>query len=113
VGTLKITRGSATRDFFRCPTRENNFFRLSSYCTVIPHYCFFSETRFREFVSNVRLQDCLKKFFDDKQNDVHDAIEDTKDCKRIAEEAASRRDYKDVLDMLDKNKKYLLPLMLD
>jgi hypothetical protein len=55
----------------------------------------------------------LKKFFDDKQNDVHDAIEDTKDCKRIAEEAASRRDYKDVLDMLDKNKKYLLPLMLD
>jgi hypothetical protein len=39
VGTPKITRGSATRDFFRCPTRENNFFRLSSYCTVIPH-CF-------------------------------------------------------------------------
>jgi hypothetical protein len=33
VGTSKITR-----DFFRCPTRENNFFRLSSYCTVIPHY---------------------------------------------------------------------------
>jgi hypothetical protein len=30
VGTPKITRGSATR--------ENNFFRLSSYCTVIPHY---------------------------------------------------------------------------
>jgi hypothetical protein len=25
VGTPKITRGSATRDFFRCPTRENNF----------------------------------------------------------------------------------------
>jgi hypothetical protein len=23
--TPKITRGSATRDFFRCPTRENNF----------------------------------------------------------------------------------------
>jgi hypothetical protein len=36
VGTPKITRGSATRDFFLCPTRENNFFRLSSYCTVIP-----------------------------------------------------------------------------
>jgi hypothetical protein len=31
VGTPKITRGSATR--------ENNFFRLSSYCTVIPHDC--------------------------------------------------------------------------
>jgi hypothetical protein len=29
VGTSKITRGYATRDFFRCPTRENNFFRLS------------------------------------------------------------------------------------
>jgi hypothetical protein len=40
VGTPKITRGFATRDFFRCPTRENNFFRLSSYCTVIPHYFF-------------------------------------------------------------------------
>jgi hypothetical protein len=37
VGTPKITHGCATRDFFRCPTRENNFFRLSSYCTVIPH----------------------------------------------------------------------------
>jgi hypothetical protein len=44
VGTPKITRGSATRDFFRCPTRENNFFRLSSYCTVIPHY-YFDEMR--------------------------------------------------------------------
>jgi hypothetical protein len=42
VGTPKITRDSATRNFFRCPTCENNFFRLSSYCTVIPHYCLVS-----------------------------------------------------------------------
>jgi hypothetical protein len=40
VGTPKITRGSATRDFFRCLTGENNFFRLSSYCTVIPQYIY-------------------------------------------------------------------------
>jgi hypothetical protein len=55
---------------------------------------------------------CLAFLFDAKQCDIHDAMKDARDCKRISEEIAFRREYKDVLDMLMLNQDLICPLDL-
>jgi calmodulin len=54
----------------------------------------------------------LDFFFGAQRLEVHDAMEDAKDCKRISEQIAFRREYKDVLDMLMLNQDLIRPLDL-
>jgi hypothetical protein len=58
------------------------------------------------------LSKCLAFLFDAKRFDIHDAMKDARDCKRISEEIGFRRKYKDVLDMLMLNQDLIRPLDL-
>jgi hypothetical protein len=93
---------------------SNNMYRLA---VGRPYNCKISFACSMELASPIlgarkSLGKCLEILFKAQQREVHDVMEDTRDCKRISEQIAFRREYKDVHDMLIQNQDHIRPLNL-
>jgi DNA polymerase III epsilon subunit-like protein len=94
---------------------SNNMYRFA---VGRPYNCKISFACSMELASPIlgkrkSLGKCLEILFKAQQREVHDVMEDTKDCKRISEQIAFRREYQDVYDMLYHNQDHIRPLNLD